>query len=496
MWSFRRGPGVVPLVVACALALGAGRVAAQTCNLNPNGPDQLILTVPGETGTDFDLGWTGDYHDIEVPRGAQFSVCLNDCDDSADPECTVQGYAGGQTAVGRSFAPPIPVVIGDFAGCVVTTFQEPFATGTANVQTGAIDVVANIQGGVYLTSDTAVCPQCSGSVVGAGGTCQGGANQGQACVTDDVETVEGAVGDTTYEVSRDCLPTGAPITVAFAVTVSTGTVTLSNTCPNQTSANACSSGGTCTAACTGGDGDGISQSCCSNNTAKRCFPVPLARTGADEAPVPNWPGTGYPKTEIATLAAAFCAPGAPGLPGLLVNGEVGLPGPATFILPVDAEWLLDPTPVPTTTTTTLGPGTTTTTTLPPGGCNVDADCDDADPCTTDACASGSCTNTPLAGAQGAACEIGAFDPTAVCPAIDEKLASQMASALLKAQQAATAADGAPAKKVKKQRNKAKKALKGAAKKVKVAAKKDKIDDACAAELQAALAALQAAIDGI
>jgi hypothetical protein len=490
-----RGSFAVPgLLLACALAILPGGASGQTCNLNPNGPDGLILTVPGGSGTDFDLGWKGDYHDIEVPRGAQFSVCLNNCDESTDPICDVQGYAGGQTAVGRSFAPPIPIVIGDFAGCVVTTFQEPFATGTANVETGEIDVVANIQGGVYLTTDTAVCPQCSGSVVGAGGTCSGGANNGQACTTHDVETVEGASGDTEYQVSRDCLPSGSPIAVAFAVTVSTGNVTQANSCPSQVDTDDCGAG-TCSASCTGGDGDGISQNCCSNNTTKRCFPSSITRVGADEAPSPAWPSTTWPKFEEATLAAAFCAPGAPGLPGLLVNGEVGLPGPATFILPVEADWLLDPTPVPTTTTTTIGSSTTTTTTLPPGGCTVDADCDDSDACTTDTCAAGACTNVQLTGAAGAACEIGDFDPTDVC-AIDDALASQLASALLKAQQAATSADGASTKKAKKLRNKAKKALKVAVKKVKKAAKKETIDAECSTDLQAAIAALQQVVLGI
>lgn len=490
-----RGVVAVPgLLLACALAFVPGGASAQTCNLNPNGPDGLVLTVGGGTGTDFDLGWTGDYHDIEVPRGAQFSVCLNDCDESTDPECTVQGYAGGQSAVGRSFAPPIPIVIGDFAGCVVTTFQEPFATGTANVETGEIDVVANIQGGVYLTSDTAVCPQCSGSVVGAGGTCSGGANDGQPCTTHDVETVEGASGDTEYQVSRDCLPTGPSVSVAFAVTVSTSSVTQANSCPSQTDTDDCGAG-TCSASCTGG-GDGIGQNCCSNNTTKRCFPSSITRTGADEAPSPAWPSTTWPKFEEATLAAAFCAPGAPGVLGIGVNLEVGLPGPATFILPVEADWLLDPTPPPTTTTTTIGSSTTTTTTLAPGTCNVDADCDDSDPCTTDTCAASACTNAPLTGAQGASCEIADFDPTEVCPEVDDTLAGQIASALLKAQQAAAAADGASAKKAKKQRNKAKKALRVALKKVKKADKKDTIDDACSADLQAAIAALQQAVAGI
>jgi hypothetical protein len=52
----------------------------------------------------------------------------------------------------------------------VTTFQEPFATGTANVQTGELDVVANVSGDVYVTTPSAVCPVCTGTNAGDTGT--------------------------------------------------------------------------------------------------------------------------------------------------------------------------------------------------------------------------------------------------------------------------------------------------------------------------------------
>jgi len=132
-------------IVLLLVLVATGRAAAQspTCNLNGSGADELIITV-GQSGTDFDLGWKGKYHDSDVPGGAQFELCLTNCDTSTDPLCDVAGYAGGQSAAGRGFAPTIPAVFGTTAVCIRTTFQEPFATGTANLSTGDLDVTANI----------------------------------------------------------------------------------------------------------------------------------------------------------------------------------------------------------------------------------------------------------------------------------------------------------------------------------------------------------------
>src|SRR5262245_53183442 len=132
----------IMLVLSLAFVRTAG-AQAQTCNTNGAGADQVTITV-GQSGTDFDLGWKGKYHDSDVPGGAQFELCLANCDTDTDPLCDVAGYAGGQSAAGRGFAPTIPAVFGSTAVCIQTTFQEPFATGTANLDTGDIDVTAHI----------------------------------------------------------------------------------------------------------------------------------------------------------------------------------------------------------------------------------------------------------------------------------------------------------------------------------------------------------------
>src|SRR5262249_22940213 len=152
--------------------------------------------------------------------------------------CDVAGYAGGQVAAGRAFAPPIPIDVNGNAVCVVTTFQEPFATGTADLATGDIDVVANISGDVYLNRSTSgVCATCSGLNAGDAGTCggTGGATPGAACTTDEVITVQNASGNP-YHVSRDCLPSGAKVSIAFPLTVTTGMASLPGLCAGQAKA--------------------------------------------------------------------------------------------------------------------------------------------------------------------------------------------------------------------------------------------------------------------
>lgn len=340
-------------------ATTAGAVAPR-CNLNPGGPEELLLTVP-QAGSDFDLGWKGTVHDYDVPGGARFALCLKDCDNTTDSLCTIEGQADQLSAAGRPFAPPIPVVIGTVAVCVQANFANPAVTGTFDVATGDIDATATLNGQVYITSTSNVCPQC------VGGVCNGGANNGGACTVDESIPVQGAVGvDTTYDVSISCPPSGLlTVPVPLTVDVTTGVDTQNTLCPGQSDADADDCSGLCNATCTGGDHGGIQQVCCSDDTTKACFPSPITRTGSAAPTSPAWPDPSYPKTEdtaAATLVSVFCTDGAPAPFGSQVNGPAGLPGPVAFILPLDQTVF----------------GDTDADGLPDtfDGCTTDSDCDD------------------------------------------------------------------------------------------------------------------------
>jgi hypothetical protein len=212
----------------------------------------------------------------------------------------------------------------------------------------------------------------------------------------------------------------------------------------------------------------------------------VARIGTAAAPQPAWPDPTWPKVGDAEIASVFCAPAAPGLVGLAVNADVGLPGPAAFILPVRAEWQLDPTPLPTTTTTTL----------PPSGCTSAADCPDTDGCTVDACDAGRCTNTPLSGAAAATCRFLAFSAADLCPGLDTKLGGAVAKLVDRARAAVDAVAGAKAKKATKLRRRASAALAMVLRKVGKAEKKGAIEGGCAGALRDGVGRLQQSVAAI
>lgn len=480
--SFRRAMVVALTVLSVRVA------SAQTCNLNPSGPDQLSL-VATQSGSDFDIGWKRDYHDFTVPGGAHFEVCLNNCDTTTDPICDVQGYADQQNASGRSFLPPIPIAIGNVATCAVTTFKEPFATGTANVDTGALDVTAAFSADVYITklgdsSPDHVCPKC------LAGTCDSGLNQGSPCVVDETVTVQNA-SDNPYPVSRSCLPSGGAQSTQFTVHVGTGDPTISGLCPGQSSSNDCG-GGSCNAVCTGAGHGAVRQACCSNDTTRSCFADPLQRSGTDVPGLPSWPDTTYPKTGGGVMVGVFCAPATP---NPVVNLAVGLPGPGAFVLPVDAVWSLDPTPV-TTSTTTVVTTTTTTTTQPP--CTDATQCSDGNACTDDVCTSGVCSNPPATGAAGVSCQLSDVNPATVCgeDPVDSALQASITAQIAKAKGLLDQIAAAPAKKQKKLRNAAKAALKPIIKKAAKAAKKKTISTACRDSIKSLVQQLSATIAGL
>ena len=277
----------------------------------------------------------------------------------------------------------------------------------------------------------------------------------------------GAVGDTTYEVSRNCLPTGMPNTLALTVNVTTGTSTLAGLCPGQSAADGCAAA--CGTTCTPAGGSGVSQNCCTTEQSKRCFPTQDTGQIVASAPrafrSPHSPTRATRRRPPRPSSGPSARP--PPAPGRWTRARDS-PDPRPSCCPWTRSGSTRPSrsrpPRPrrrghdttlggggntttttlgggggTTTTTLGGGGGTTTTTLGGGGGNTTTtigggggnttttigaggptttsttlpvscagatDCDDGDPCTTDDCPAGICTFSQQSGAAGADCELG------------------------------------------------------------------------------------------
>jgi hypothetical protein len=310
---------------------------------------RLASTGPG---SDLDLGWTGDFHNLPAALNGQLRVCLADCGATSQPVCS--GRDGETAAVNRGlFGAPIPVVAGGVAVCVAQRLGTPALGGVrADLRDGTIAGTLALQPELHRTNLTQVCPRCSGATAGSAGVCDSGARQGRACITSAVITVAGARGDARHAVSPDCPPAGVPLaTLGLTVPVTTGTAALAGPRPcGATQDDACA--GSCTADCAGSacvdrlDGrcvdarGGLSQRCCAADPQRPCFPtgggVPIVRDGSATPPSPVFGDPAYPKVGGVTLAATFCAPSTGSAFG---DALLGLPGPGAVLAPMAAAWL-------------------------------------------------------------------------------------------------------------------------------------------------------------
>jgi len=253
------------------------------CFANPTGGPAELDLVTAASGSDLDLGSSGLAHDLAVPPGVR--LCLSGCDATTQPVCdAVGGY------VDQAVGAPVSLLAGSVPICLVSRVNAFGARGTADLQSGAVDVVVHLTTFAYLGQ---VCPRCTGTAVGEVGTCDGGANAGAACVVD-------RLADGAYGVSRTCAPTGDVVgTVDVALPLTTGMSSLS------------------AETCGGAAGD-------------------VVRQGTPSVASPAWPDPDYPKSAADTvLAATFCVP-ASGVAD--VDASIGLPGPGAATLPVSAEW--------------------------------------------------------------------------------------------------------------------------------------------------------------
>jgi len=475
---------VWPLLVL--LLVGPSAFAA--CDPNDDGgPSELVITV-GDAGTDVDVGWTGELHNLRMPAASVIHACLEDCDDEDNSDC--DATTDRALAADRALGPPQPVptnLLGFSGLCLVTRLGER-VSGAADVDTGDLDVAVSLRSSAYLSRSTfGLCPTCSGDRVGAAGVCDDTAvRRGQAC------TVEALVdsGGQRYAVSRDCLPGGSNALLGgamqFDVALTTGTSMLPAPRPcggSQTGEDACATGGQCNVNCsaTPSGRGGINQTCCSSPVGRPCFPTragsPITRTGTPAPPRPPWPGRAYPKRGTGTVVATSCASSTG---NRAMDPAVGLPGPVAVILPIEHEWLRSPTT--TTPATTLPP-----TTLPPG-CRTDGECVDQDPCTADTCQSGQCSHVaPPAELEHARCLLAALPASCGAEVLGRKLERLLEREAGRAEGAVVRlASAATPKKARKLRSVADRSLGVIVRRAAKLVKRGKLSAECAQRINAAI----------
>jgi len=338
------------VLVRCLPCTGPNCGVSTPTSCTP-GQKELILTVPLEdpanptagNGSDLDNGWTGTSHNFPVIGGSSLHYCLN-C--AADGSCQGSAPTGAGTPNTAFFGAPLPLLAANVPVCVVNAFVDPTLSATYNLNTGEGGTAQNptnihLTSSVYLrTTFPEVCPKCSGSGIGATGTCSNTAkNAGANCTVNGEVTV---AGKGKYELSSDCTPLGdsPPTPLDIKLAFSTGDaspLTGPKPCTGQTQDDSCGAG-TCTAVCTGGACNGhdaagncidakggISQLCCSGSTSTPCFPTKcggsITRTGS-----PGLPGGKM------LQATTFCidATNSP-----VINSVTGLPGPGALLLPAD-----------------------------------------------------------------------------------------------------------------------------------------------------------------
>ncbi len=272
------------------------------------------------------------------------SFCVSGCGLSANPVCTGAGATGSASPNGPTFGPPLPVVAGGVAICLVNRFAEQGPNGvtaTLHLDTGEAQANVDLFSDVFVTDALRVCPRCEA------GTCDSGINRGEPCtVQSEVMVVNSSASNKLFKLSRDCPPLGQPaatLTVPLRLTTGTvGTPGKGGSKPCATSPeeallsqdDSCGAAG-CGSPCQPGsdacvtmppnpsdpDGPpvcvdvkgGISQVCCNDDASRPCFPTRpggagIVRTGRAVVPQPPWPDPRYPKiADGEVLVGTSCA---------------------------------------------------------------------------------------------------------------------------------------------------------------------------------------------
>jgi hypothetical protein len=366
-----KGCGTTSTTIPGMTGCTAGSLPDSVCPKNTaGGPDEVVFTTL-DHGTDLDNGWTGVSQNFPVPSSSQLKFCLSGCDAAGTTMCTGSGPTGSGTINSTVFGPPLPLIAGGVAVCVINVFSAPTITGMANPTTGAMAGEVDLHSQVFITDQTKVCPRCET------GTCDSGLNQGHSCHVDGVvPVVNSLASNKTFHLSKDCPPNGTPIaTLTIPLPITTGTDTTPGTGGSKpcrqneaqgvpVADDGCSSGcGTdnCTGnACTSMIPDpsnpshmicvdvkgGLSQGCCNDNPAVPCFPtrpggVGIVRTGRPVTPMTVTGATGsFPKVSSGEVTVATFCIAATGNSN--IDTVTGLPGPGAVVFNTDACWTKAP----------------------------------------------------------------------------------------------------------------------------------------------------------
>ena len=106
------------------------------------------------------------------------------------PLCTMEGPTGAGSINTDTFGPPLPLLAANVAVCVTNHFTPgEVIDGTANLQTGDVNVTVDLLSDVFLTTAGEVCPRCNN------GTCTSGLSANNPCTVDGTITVPQAAGD-------------------------------------------------------------------------------------------------------------------------------------------------------------------------------------------------------------------------------------------------------------------------------------------------------------
>lgn len=170
---------------------------------------------------------------IQNQKADQGDINPRRCSNDSSKKCTDNAGCTSPGTCVFYFGAPLPLAAGGVTSCVVNVVNGA-VSGTANIESGAFATNLTLTSKVALGPGIeSPCPKCTGDATPndgqAGGTCAGGARNGQACDVNGSSPVP-TFGST----SLDCPPTSFITNLAIALDGSSGTetVTLDASSPN------------------------------------------------------------------------------------------------------------------------------------------------------------------------------------------------------------------------------------------------------------------------